>query len=212
MGDLPPYMNGYGYITTVLDKIKSAPTPPRFTNDFLYTKLGVTSNSARPVVSFLKRIGFLDQGGTPSERYKEFRNASYSGSAAAAGLKQGFASLYASNEYAHDLGPSDLEGLVLQVTGLDRSNQTVKAIIGSFNALKAFADFDGAVRQGKAVATELAEEEVPKVNHRLPLQDSISPKLNLAYTINLTLPETTNIEVFDAIFQSLNRNILKPNE
>jgi len=33
--------------------------------------------------------------------------------------------------------------------------------------------------------------------------------LNLSYTINLNLPETSDVEVFNAIFRSLKENLLK---
>jgi hypothetical protein len=33
--------------------------------------------------------------------------------------------------------------------------------------------------------------------------------LNLAYTVNIVLPETTNPEVFNSIFKSLKDNLLK---
>jgi hypothetical protein len=33
--------------------------------------------------------------------------------------------------------------------------------------------------------------------------------LNLSYTINLNLPETSDVEVFNAIFKSLKENLLK---
>ena len=33
--------------------------------------------------------------------------------------------------------------------------------------------------------------------------------LNLSYTINLNLPETSDVEVFNAIFRSLKDNLLK---
>jgi hypothetical protein len=34
-------------------------------------------------------------------------------------------------------------------------------------------------------------------------------KIGLSYTINLNLPATTEIEVFDAIFKSLRENLLR---
>ena len=40
--ETPPYMNAYGNIGRALNKIKSAQTPPRFTTDFLATKLDLS--------------------------------------------------------------------------------------------------------------------------------------------------------------------------
>tara|TARA_B100000787_G_C16068588_1_gene238855 strand:- start:316 stop:522 length:207 start_codon:yes stop_codon:yes gene_type:complete len=36
--------------------------------------------------------------------------------------------------------------------------------------------------------------------------------LNMAYQINIVLPETKDIEVFNAIFKSLRENLLRPED
>jgi hypothetical protein len=198
----------------VLEKIKAAPTPPKFTQDFLHTKLGITSSSARPIVPFLKKLGFVDESSTPTDRYKRFRNPSSSQQAAAEGLKEAYRVLYDSNEYAHDLSPNDLEGLIVQVTGLDKANQALKAIVGSFNAVKSFSSFD----EDANADSEFSDvAQTPNLSGGAPATvhigaSQIGRRINISYTINLNLPETTNIEVFDAIFQSLDRNILKSDE
>src|SRR5687768_2733089 len=104
-----PYVTAYGNIAKALEKIQQASTPPRFTHDFLATKLGMSGGSARPVVPFLKRIGFIGTDGAPTELYKQFRGTDEQrGAAAAQGLRQGYASLYEVNEYAHELDESAL--------------------------------------------------------------------------------------------------------
>jgi len=57
-----PYVTAYGNITKVLEKIKSAETPGRFTQDFLATTLDMPGGSAKPVIPFLKRTGFHEEG------------------------------------------------------------------------------------------------------------------------------------------------------
>jgi uncharacterized protein DUF5343 len=104
-----PYMMAYGVISKTLDKIRTAATPDRFTQDFLSTKLGVKGGSAKPVIPFLKRVGFLGTDGSPTERYKRFRNATATGTAAAEALKQGFKPLYDRNEYVHDLKDAEVK-------------------------------------------------------------------------------------------------------
>src|SRR2546427_8645328 len=98
-----PYVTGYGNITKALQKIQTAQTPPRFTQDFLATKLGLKGGSARPVISFLKRTGFLASDGTPTSLYNRFRNKAQRGAAAAEAVRTGYVRLYEVNEYAHDL-------------------------------------------------------------------------------------------------------------
>jgi hypothetical protein len=196
-----PYLQAYGNITRALDKIIEAQTPERFTQDYLGTKLGLTGGGARPVIPYLKRTGFLGTDGAPTEQYKRFRNKDQRGAAAAAALRKGYARLYETNEYAHDLDDEGLKGLVLQVTGLERSNSTFKAIIGSFNALKAYAKWDG-------TGEETPDEEEKPAEEHLPLGGP-PPGVNLGYTINLHLPPTSDVAVFNAIFKSLREHILK---
>jgi hypothetical protein len=205
-----PYVMAYGNISKALDGIKRASTPDRFTQDFLSTKLGMKGGSPKPVIPFLKRTGFLNTDGSPTARYKRFRNEAQSGAAAAEALRTGFSPLYEVNEYAHELSDKELKGVVVQVTGMEDANSAVSAIVGSFKALKAYADFE-------AVPTDDREAEVdPEPDRRLredPVprradREALPTRLNLGYTINLQLPPTSDIAVFNAIFKSLREHLL----
>ena len=203
-----PYMMAYGVITKTLEKIKQAATPDRFTQDFLSTKLGVKGGSAKPVIPFLKRVGLLGTDGAPTDRYKRFRNAAATGTAATEALKQGFKPLYDRNENAHGLKDAEVKGLIVEATGLEPDGSTVKAILGSFKALKAFAKFDG---EGATEAdAESAEEEVNggAAEEANGGRGTIA-KLGLSYTINLNLPATSDVAVFNAIFKSLKEHLLR---
>ena len=197
-----PYLTAHGNITKALNKIIEAQTPERFTTDFLGTKLGMTGGSATPVIPFLKRTGFLNSDGTPTELYKRFRNPSQRGAAAAEAMRKGYAPLYQSNEYAHDLDEKAFAGLVVQVTGLEQSNSTFRAIVGSFNALKPFADFDAA--SGTSPVEQADGDKLPTAVGALTGVAGV----NLGYTINLHLPPTSDVAVFNAIFKSLREHLL----
>lgn len=208
--EYPPFMNGYGTTTKILAKIKEAQTPDRFTQDFLSTKLGFPGGTAKPFIPLAKRIGFLESDGKPTDLYKGFRNHSHSKTAMAAAIRKGYAQFYERNEYAHDLDKKKLEGLVVEITGLEAGHATTRAIVGTFEALKAFADFNKPYSQGTDTpdtkplperARALSESEGSN-------GDSGEVKLNLAYTINLVLPKTDDVAVFNAIFKSLRENLL----
>jgi uncharacterized protein DUF5343 len=197
-----PYLQAYGNITKGLNKIIEAQTPERFTQDYLSTKLGLTGGGAMPVIPFLKRTGFLNPDGSPTPLYNRFRNKSQRGAAAAEALRMGYARLYQSNEYAHDLDDEGLAGLVLQVTGLEQNTSTFRAIIGSFNALKSFATFDG-------TGEEKPDEEEKPGEEQKPPAGPLPAGVNLGYTINLHLPPTSDVAVFNAIFKSLREHLLR---
>lgn len=203
-----PYLQAYGNIKKALDKITKATVPPKFTQDFLATTLDMPGGGARPVIKFLKRAGFLTSDGTPTDLYKQFRNSSLRGAAAAQGLRKAYADLYVANEYVHNANDKDLQGLVIQVTGLDEDSKLIPAMVASFKTLKAYADFEA-----EAGGLDQHESEEGKGNdmggdqgQRLALQQQ--GNLRLGYTINLNLPATTDIAVFNAIFKSLREHLL----
>ncbi len=197
-----PYMTAYGNITKVLERIRKAPTPERFTQDFLGTKLNLKGGGARPVIAFLKRTGFLGADGTPTSIYTRFRNESQGGAAAAEALRIGYAALYEVNEYVHEAKDSDLKGIVVQVTGAEPNSQMVRVVVHSFKALRAFASYNGDVAEGEAV-----EEDTNLLRNGAPSGGAVSG-IRLGYTINLNLPATSDIAVFNAIFKSLREHLL----
>jgi hypothetical protein len=198
-----PYVQAYGNITKALERIKTASTPDRFTQDFLATKLDMKGGSPRPVVPFLKRTGFLGSDGAPTELYKRFRNPKLSGAASATALRTGYGQLYAINEYVHDVKDAELKGIIVQATGSAEDSSTVRATVGSFKALRAFADFE---------ADPSAQDEPPDDSAGQDdggEHDGLPPGIRLGYTINLHLPATSDIAVFNAIFKSLREHLLR---
>jgi hypothetical protein len=205
---LPPFMNAHGLVTKIFDKIIEASQPERFTIDYLSNKLGFTSGSARPVIALLKRLGFIGSDGTPTVLYARFRNPENRGAAMAEGLRNAFKELYDRSEYVHDLTKDKLKNLVVELSGLKVSDPTVNAIVGTFSNLRAYADFAHmpAIDDGKKVTVLNKTDDLPPPPPP-PAQNGLG--LNLSYTINLNLPETTDVEVFNAIFRSLKENLLK---
>lgn len=209
----PPYMNATGLISKILDKIKLAATPDRFTQDFLATELGFSGGSARAFISLAKRINLLASDGTPTDLYKQFRNTNIaiSKAAMAEAIKKGYVDLYTRNEYTHSLSKSDLEGLIMEMTGSEKGNKTVQAVVGTFEALKSYAKFNVStsdIVHEKNNQTSLSENDsTHSVNQPVGKIEDIG--LNLSYTINLVLPKTDDVAVFNAIFKSLRENLLK---
>lgn len=202
-----PYLAAHGNITRALEGIRTASIPDKFTQDFLSAKLGLTGGGARPVIPFLKRAGFLNSDGSPSELYRRFKNASAAPSAAAEATRKAYAALYEVNEYVHELSDDKLKGLVLQVTGLESDSSLIRAMVGSFKALKAFADFD-APSISAAVHPEDRHEDV-HAEPTVPAGAGPAREIRLGYNINLNLPATSDIAVFNAIFKSLREHLLQ---
>lgn len=208
----PPYMNATGLVGKVLEKIKVAATPDRFTQDYLATELGFSGGSAKAFMPLAKKIGFLASDGSPTDLYKQFRNTNkaISKAAMAEAIRKGYSDIYSRNEYAHSLSKSDLEGLIVEMTGSEKGNKTVQAVVGTFEALKGFADFKVSTSD---IVHEKPEDEEGESPERLKTNGSLGVVeefgLSLSYTINLVLPKTDDVAVFNAIFKSLRENLLK---
>jgi hypothetical protein len=158
------------------------------------------------VIPFLKRTGFLGSDGVPTDLYKRFRNEAQRGGAAADALRIGYKPLYSINEYIHNAKDPDLRGVILQATGLGEDATSVGPILGSFKALRAYANFTApTLESSRKDEGEAGAGSAPSGAVATELPAGIS----LAYTINLHLPATSDVAVFNAIFKSLKEHLLR---
>jgi hypothetical protein len=151
-------------------------------------------------------------GAGQTKLYSQFRNPDTRDAAMAEALKIGYRELYERNEYAHDLPKEKLKNLVVEMTGLPATDSTVSGIVNTFTNLKTYANFEAKLPDDKPLekASQEHSPAVQKIEHRESNHERAKDVgLNLSYTINLNLPETSDVEVFNAIFRSLKENILK---
>jgi hypothetical protein len=202
-----PYVTAPGNIEKALKGIQTAATPESVSQDFVKTILQIKGGSGNQITAYLKKIGFANADGTPSDIYKKFRNPSTAGKAAADALRYGYAPLFVRNEYMYKLSDEDLRGLVIEETGQGDDSNTVPLILAAIKALKKFAKWTPSETEG-AQGTELVTQPVPP-EAKQAASRSATLGLNLSYTINLNLPVTSDIAVFNAIFKSIRDNLLK---
>jgi len=196
-----PYTPSIGVLKRVLEKIPASEKPSTFNYDFMSTVLGASGGASRPVIPILKKAGLLGSDGTPTELYSQFQTEGGRASASAQALKNGFAEIFRRNQYAHKADQEKVRDLIVAVTGLPKGDAIVKYILNTFEAFQEFAK--GAAEETSPSNTTDAHDDTPHTK-----QSSSSHALGLAYNFNIILPETTNIEVFNAIFKSLKENLI----
>jgi len=91
----------------------------------------------------------------------------------------------------------------VEITGLIKSDTIVHQIYGTFDAFRAFIPANYV--SGKS---ETPVQEQEKINEPEGNSHKVNGGLGLSYHINIVLPETKDISVFNAIFQSLKNNLL----
>src|SRR5208282_1556413 len=205
--EYPPYVNGYGGIPKLFAKIKDAAVPPKFTQDFVSTVLDLKSSSFRAMIPLLKRLGFIDQANVPTQAYKDFRENSLSGTVMAERLREAYKPLFGAHEYVYKLDKKDLQGKLKSLLGAAEDDQNIPFVAATFLELSKLAKWDGAQPKPKK---EMSKQVKVGSNETGRNQgELLRGSLGLSYTINLNLPATTEIEVFNAIFKSLRENLLR---
>jgi Family of unknown function (DUF5343) len=145
--------------------------------------------------------------GTPSDIYRRFRNPTSSGTAAADALRAGYPALFQRNEYWHALSDDELRGLIVEETGQAHDSAIVTMTLATIKGVKRFADFS--ISSNTISVVEPETPKTPPTMPPFPPQPAQGMGLNLGYTINLNLPPTSDIAVFNAIFKSLKEHLLK---
>ncbi|MGY8871621.1 MAG: DUF5343 domain-containing protein [Pseudomonadales bacterium] len=207
-----PYSTNVGTMEKVLEKIKSAPAPDRFTQDFVNTKLAMKGGRANSSIPFLKKLGFIGSDGAPTDLYREFRNPAKSRVAVGKGFRKIYSRLYEMNEYIHDASNEDVLGLIVECTGSEHDNATTKYTLSTFNMLRSHADFDLDDNDEIEAVDDSTPQKInipESINFPAQVIPGTGKGINLSYTINLNLPATKDIEVFNAIFKSLKEHILE---
>jgi hypothetical protein len=202
----PPYVNAYGSIPTLFTEIERASVPPKVTQDFVESVLGLKSSSHRALIPLLKRLGFIDAANVPTDAYRRFRDPSQAPGIMAERVRDAYADIYRANEYAHTLNKEQLTSKLRTLTGAAGDDPYIPSVAATFLELAKLADFGADAKVNRApepvpAPSESAAEDTLR-------QRVVSTGFGFSYTINLNLPATTEIDVFNAIFKSLKEHLL----
>ncbi|WP_410211384.1 DUF5343 domain-containing protein [Aquirhabdus sp.] len=203
----PPYVNAYGAIPKLFLEISKASVPPKFTQDFMDTVLELRSSSHRALIPLLKKLNFIDAANTPTEAYRNYRDETQRESVMAAQIRFAYSDLYKANEYAHNLKKEELQSKLRALLGAAEDDPIIPAVIGTYLELAKLADFKQSSSAPKIASPSNVSEKNADEGVGYPRHLG-SGSLGLSYTINLNLPATTEIEVFNAIFKSLKEHLL----
>lgn len=201
-----PYSTSPGTFKKALDGIIVAERPERFSGDFMSTVLKLSGGSARPIPPLLKKMSFLTSDGTPTDLYSKFKSDTARGQAALDGLRNAFGEMFRRNDFVHRADEAVVRDLIVEITGLKKNDGIVRMIAQTYEAVRGFAD-KGGTPSSDANVVGLSSDQVNEAPPgRVP--PGRNPPLGLSYHINVVLPETENIAVFNAIFRSLRDNLL----
>ena len=193
------YLASVKNVSGILEAIQEAGVPERFTNEFLKT-LGFSSSSDRAIINVLKGLGFLDTAGKPTRLYNEFKNKPEAKKVLARVLRDAYQDIFLANENAYALSTEKLKGIFSAKTGKGKS--VIEKMVFTFQALTKHADFASGISR--------EPEQIPPEEKRRPEEkkDIKRPEATFHYNIQIYLPITKDISVYNAIFKSIKENLL----
>lgn len=200
-----PYMPSVTNVPAILEKIRGAGTPPRFTHDFLKSTLGFGASNDRAFVKVLKTLGFLSADGTPTPRYNEFKGLA-GNKALAYGLREGWAELFMADQRINEKSPADIQATVKSVTG--SGDAVAKKMASTFKALCDQADWTGEAPTATSPDTPGATELEAQSNGASISGPSVEGGLRLHHDIHIHLPPTSDVGVYRAIFQAMKSELM----
>lgn len=194
-----------------LNSLLNAQAPSRFTNKFL-EQLEFKSTNDRLFIGMLRFLGFIDASGSPQERYFRFLDQTQSKYVLAEAIKEAYADIFTVNVKANEMSVNDVKNKFKTLTQGAKSEVIIGCMANTFTALCKYADF--AKQTTKEVVTikhqEQTNEEMTDSNDHKMTHEIINKKITteMHYNIQIHLPETRDITVYDAIFKSLKEHLL----
>ncbi len=206
MTDSYPYMVANGKISQILDKLRKAAEPSKFTHSFL-TQLGFASTNDRAIIPLLKKLQFLTDDSTPTAKYKDLRDPTRFRNVLGEQIKELYSDIYAINTKIHEANEDEIKGAISRVTGKDETSVT--RFYTTYKTLTDIAEFDEPTTpliQVVEPKLETHEPEKRKSEVKMPTHTIGSPDFH--YNIQIHLPATTDIAVYNAIFKSIKENLM----
>ncbi|QNM83898.1 DUF5343 domain-containing protein [Sphingomonas sabuli] len=200
------YLTSVKNLPAILAAIQQAQAPDRFTQAFLES-LEFKSSSDRLIIGVLKSLGFLDDSGTPTERYYRFLDQTQAPQVIAEGVRDAYGDLFKVNKSAQTLSRNDLINKFKTLSQGQLSDSVLDKLATTFQALVKEADFSKA-SESLPEATEEQETSSAEREQINPLLERSRVSLGgMHYNIQLILPDTRDPKVFDALFRSLREHL-----
>jgi hypothetical protein len=200
------YIQVYGQLPAIMKRISEGQAPEKFTRQYL-KDIGFSSANYHALIPLLKTLGFLSADGGPTSRYHEYRDASQSRRVLGEALLDSYSDLFTikASPTAADRGL--IEGKFKSTH--NATDRTAKLMASTFFALLGLADLNGPSKKDSS-KDKAGPQQEPSEG---PVEDKNSQSRyhslpGLHYTIQIHLPATKDIEVFNSIFKSLREHLI----
>jgi Family of unknown function (DUF5343) len=191
-------------IPSLLETLRAGQAPDKFTREFL-RDIGFKSSNHHAFIPLLKGLGFLTPDGAPTDRYKSFLDPTKWKAIVAEAVREAYGDIFILKSKPNN---SDLKLIAGKYKSTyNMSETTAERAARTFLALLEVADQEvlySTANQPTPIST-VAPSSTQSVT-------ATSPKagldVGLHYNIQIHLPATKDVEVYNAIFKSLREHLV----
>lgn len=198
------------------NSIINAQPPKKFTQKFL-EQLEFKSVNDRLLIGVLKALKFIDLEGIPQQRYFDFIDQTQSKTILADAMRDVYADLFAINKQANALTEVEVKNKLKTLLQGSKSEHVINWMAKTFRALCDYADFSESKTNNESLAkldADTQESSFKNFSNQTEVSDNKvvhelkAIQTEMHYNIQIHLPETRDMAVYEAIFKSLKEHLL----
>lgn len=200
MGLPTTYTQAYSQLGEFFNKIRDAQAPDKFTIQQL-KDFGYKSNNHRAIIPLIKALGFISGDGSPTQRYHDYRNHSLSKVVMGQAVKEAYSDIFLIKAKPTAADRQLIEG---KFKSFHNASDVVAGLMTkTFYALLELADLSNDQPTKTTTETEQAQHSVESATKVK------GHSVGLHYNIQIHLPATKDVEVYNAIFKSLKDHLIE---
>lgn len=202
----------YGQIPKFLETLRAGTAPATFTRQFL-KDIDFKSSNHHQFIPLLKGLGFLTADGTPTERYKQFLDASRWKKVLAEAVREAYSDIFVIKAKPTN---SDIQMIAgkfkstynLSDTAADRAARTFLALLNLSDPDTLYGSANSAASSPSApnISPPSPEAQLEAIVPPMPRRNGQA--LGLSYNIQIHLPATKDVEVYNSIFKSIREHLI----
>ena len=202
------YTVAVGRVPDLFSKIRDGQAPEQLSQQLL-KDWGFTSSNDRAFIPLLKALGFLSPDGKPTSLYHDYRDHSRSKVVMAQALRNAYGDIFLIKEHPTDSDKTAVQGKFKSYHNV--SDHVASLMTKTFYSLLKLSDLKAEAPK-KSTAKEKETEKSDMKEAPPQERTKEAPTLQtsgLHYNIQIHLPATKDVEVYNAIFKSLREHLFE---
>lgn len=199
MGLSSSWVGAANRVPEVFGKIRDGQAPSQVTNQLL-KDWGFASSSDRAFIPLLKSLGFLTPTGQPTQRYHDYRDHSRSKAIMGEALKEAYQDIFLIKARPSKADQGSITGKFKSFH--NASDDVAQRMSKTFFALLDLAELSDLEKESPNPVL-MEDHSSGGISQPANLHTGVPSLSGLHYNIQIHLPATKDVEVYNAIFKSL---------